>query len=165
MRFVKVFLVLFLLAPQAKADWFSTLVGYSCDTANDQLIVYYKGAYNEAGEAMLKQKGENEWDPWLLIETDKDGEVIRSTKTIERTCALTHGNYEIRLGPSPGNSKVTGLCGAHMGAWVEVVRGTHLVVPRRGMNTDCNQSEPVTTKITISPELVITTIPASKFYQ
>jgi hypothetical protein len=140
-------------------------VGYSCDTANDQLIVYYKGAYNEAGEEMLKQKGENEWDPWSLIETDEDGEIIRSIKTIERTCALAHGSYQIRLGPSPGNSKVTGMCGAHMGAWVEVLRSSEVIVPKQGLGPDCDLKAPVTTKITISPKPVITTVPADDFYR
>jgi len=153
------------MAAQSRADEFYTLVGYNCDEDNDQLVVYYKGAYNEAGEKLIAHKSENEWTPWALTKSDKEGEFIVSEETIERECDLSHGEYHIRLGPSPGNIKLSGMCGASIGAWVEVLRRSEVVIPRREMDSDCDLKEPVTTKITISPLRVFTMMPAADFYR
>lgn len=158
-------IALVLVAVQSRADEFYTLVGYNCDEDNDQLVVYYKGAYNKAGKEMAAHKGENEWFPEALIKSDKDGEFIVSEETIERECDLSHGEYHIRLGPAPGNTRIAGMCGGWVGAWVEVLRRSEVVIPRRAMSSDCDLKDPVTTKITISPLRVFTTMPADDFYR
>src|SRR3954468_10473838 len=111
-----------LLASQARADQFSTLVGLKCNRQTDRLIIYYIGAYNEAADAMLTRKNSSEWNPALLFEPGKDDDHLGEMKTILRTCELSHGLYEIRIGPSPGNTNVQGECGVQFSAWVEIRR-------------------------------------------
>lgn len=158
-------MAMLLAAAQSKADEFYTLIGYKCDIEGDQLVLYFNGAYNDAGERMFKSKSENEWAPEQLVKSDKDGKYIVSTQTIERECDLSHGNYFVRLGPSPSNNNLAGMCGGHIGAWVEVMRGSEVFIPKRGMDSNCELTSPVTTKITISPKRVYTTMPADDFYQ
>src|SRR4026209_1738730 len=106
----------FLLVPlPANADSFYTLVRYECVPAKDQIIISHLGAYNEAGEAMVENKGENEWDPWKLVKIRDDGNrtEIVGVEEVKRTCTLSDGAYEISIRPSPGNYNVQGRCGAH----------------------------------------------------
>ena len=52
----------------AHADYFRTLVGYECDVAANKIILTYLGAYNEAGDSLVQNKTDDQWDPWSLIE-------------------------------------------------------------------------------------------------
>ena len=139
------------LALPAHADWFYRFVGYTCDQANDRLVIHYKGAYNDEGKAMREAKSGNEWEPDGLIVSMKEDDHIGTLKTISRTCRLKHANYRVRLGPTPGNYNIQGRCGANVTAWVEVLRGKALILPRYELEGDCHDSSaPVTTEIVLT---------------
>lgn len=137
-----------LLCSSAHADWFYRFVGYTCDTRRDQLVVHHRGASNEVGEAMRAERRINEWEPDSLIATMKDDDHIGTLKTVRRTCKLKHATYSIRIGPTPGNYNIQGRCGAVVTAWVQVKRGSRLVLPRHELEGDCHDTESlVTTEI------------------
>jgi hypothetical protein len=123
------------------------MVSYTCDQRHDQVVIDFIGAYNEEGEAMLKNMGPNTWDPWKLVSFDKSGDHIVKIKTIKRSCSLSDGQYSIEIGPSPGNTNVQGECGANMGAWAKVIRGTkELVYKEMGA---CRMNEEVVKRIVV----------------
>lgn len=144
-------LILVLSASHARADWFYRFVGFTCDRANDQLIVYYKGAYNEAGEGMREAKRKNEWEPDSFIASMKDDDHIGKLTTVTKRCRLKHGNYNVRFGATPGNFNIQGRCGANISAWVEVRKNGKTILPHYELEGDCHDmSAPVTTKIVFS---------------
>ncbi len=151
MHKISVLLPLLCLALPAHADWFYRFVGYTCDQAKDNLVIYYKGAYNDEGKAMREAKSANEWEPDSLIASMKDDDHIGTLKTISRICELKHAKYQIRIGPTPGNYNIQGMCGANITAWVEVRKNKALVLPRHELEGDCHDSStPVTTEILFS---------------
>ncbi|PKN25434.1 MAG: hypothetical protein CVU64_19910 [Deltaproteobacteria bacterium HGW-Deltaproteobacteria-21] len=154
----------------AYADFFYKLVGYECDEKADAVILTYKGALNEAGKEMMKNKGTRQWDPWKLIIRDtKKRDWIGSHKTVDGQCKLSDGTYEITIGPLPGNDNLQGKCGGFMSAWAEVRRGSEIVLPRHMFEFgDCHVAEPVTTEIIIEAggkEPIIKKIPWDEFYE
>ena len=150
-----------------RADEFHTLIGYVCDTKNDQLVITYDGAYNEEGQAMDEKKRDTQYDPWSLIKTDDDGNVI-SQKTISATCTLSDGVYKIALSPAPGNSNV----GRHCGAWISA---TALVTKNGkkmydgGFDNSCfDPQDTIITRVTIKSKVQkpeITTVKHDDFYK
>lgn len=150
-----VLVLLLTAAPTASADWFYRLVGYTCDDAKDQLVVYYVGAYNEKGVAMREAEGPNAWDPSEFIASMKEYDHIGQLRTIDRTCKLKHGSYQIRFGATPGNYNIQGRCGAVVAAWVEVRRENKIVLPRYELGGDCqDMAAPVTTQIVFTVDEV-----------
>jgi len=138
----------------AHADSFYRLVGYDCDQKSDRLVISYKGAYNEAGQSMLEEKLSTEWAPESLIASMKDDDHIGELKIIKATCKLKHFTYQLRIGPTPGNFNIQGKCGAVVTAWVEVLKGGKVVLPRYELEGACHTSEvPVTTEIVFFPRL------------
>ena len=82
-------LSLFVCAPHpAHADWFYSFVGIECDVQNDRLVVRYKGAYDEAGKALLNRSDRNQWEPDSLVEWN--GDRLKKTRTVARCCKLPH---------------------------------------------------------------------------
>src|SRR4051812_30769156 len=81
-------LLLACFASTAHADWFHRLVGYTCDPARNRLVIHYRGAWNEKGEAMVNEKGRNDWIPGMLIASMRDDDHIGSLATIRRKCRL-----------------------------------------------------------------------------
>ena len=153
----------------AHADYFHALVGIKCNAQTDRLVVYYIGAYNEEGEALIARKNENEWTPGELIASMEDDDHIGELKTIVRTCELSHGKYEILIGPSPGNMNIQGQCGAQLSAWVEITRYGNVLVPRRGFEPWCHDLDgEVLTRVTIhsiSKTPRFTTIKYNEFFR
>lgn len=137
----------------AHADAFFKLVGYQCDAKEDRLTLTYDAAANGAGQRMLESKADRQWDPWLLIDM-ADESLIRSMRTVQGSCALSDGVYDIELGPVPGNMNTVGRCGAWISAWAEVRQGTHVVYPRTDFESgvDCFYANGViTTRVEIAP--------------
>ncbi|WP_457437655.1 hypothetical protein [Pseudomonas sp. TE3786] len=152
----------------AQADWFYTLMGYECDSANDQLIVYYKGAYNEEGSAMTTAKTKNEWEPDDFIQSMKDESHIGTLKTVKRVCHLRSGDLSAEFGAIPGNSDIEGMCGGVIVGWVEVKRGKAIVLKKLALEDPCQSgSSEVTTRIVFKgkAEPAFTKISAHKFYR
>lgn len=169
MRTILIIIAILFSATAAYADWFYKLVGYSCDTKANTITITYQGAYNEAGEAMIKTKGPQQWDPGELIESMKDVDHIGSLKTIKRKCKLRDGVYTITIGPVPGNTNIQGECGSWTTAWAEVRRGSKVILPHRNFEAWCDDSQtPVITKIIIkagNDKPIIKTIPWNDFYK
>ena len=159
--------LLLLAATPARADSFYVLFGYTCELAQDRVAVHFRGAYNEAGEAMMAAKKRNEWEPWSLMVMKDDGDHVKSLKTIRRVCKLKSGTYHVSMGPKPGNWNIQGRCGASISAWAEIRRGRTVVLPQHAMEDDCHSKNPITTRIEISGgrEPVITTMEKEAFYK
>jgi hypothetical protein len=168
MRFA-VLLALVGYGTSAHADYFHTLVGIKCNTQTDRLIVYYVGAYNEEGEALIARKNGNEWTPGELIVSMQDDDHIGELKTIVRSCELSQGEYEIHIGPSPGNMNIQGQCGAQLSAWVEIRLYGEVLVPRRDFEPWCHDLDgEVLTRVTIdsvSKNPRFTTIKYDEFFR
>jgi len=143
-------LAVLLFARSASADVFYKLVGYQCDRENDRIVISYRGAYNEDGEAMVQSKGPDEWQPESLIKSMRDRDHIGELETIHRTCKLKDGVYTVSLGTSPGNFNIQGRCGAHFSAWVEIMRDQQKVVPHLELEADCHDvTAPVITQVVV----------------
>jgi len=158
-----------MLSTSVHADWFHKLVGYKCDTKRDVIILTYVGAYNEAGEDMIKTKNSQQWDPWSLIETMRDDDHIGTLKTVQGQCNLKSGRYIILIGPTPGNANIQGRCGAHIAAWASVRRGTMVVLPPYEFEGDCHDIEkPITTELVVqagAKKPLVKTLSWNEFYQ
>ena len=161
-------LLLFIASMSLHADNFYVLVGYTCDNKNDQLLLTYDGAYNEDGEAMLKNKRKTQWDPWTLV-TIKDDDYIGHLKTVHGKCRLSDGTYDIVISPSPGNFNVQGRCGAWMTAGAIVKKGKRTIYSISRFDSDCHDMDsPITTKVTIRvghAEPEVSTIKWENFYK
>ncbi|MBN1473376.1 MAG: hypothetical protein JW914_02060 [Syntrophaceae bacterium] len=163
-----IFFIMFSISV-ANADTFYKLVGYKCNKISNSITISYLGAYNEAGEEMMKNKGPQQWDPWELIATMKDEDHIGSLKTIKRNCILNDGTYTITIGPSPGSLNIQGACGGWIRAWAEVKRDSKVILPQYYFEAWCSDTQtPVTTAITIKAgknKPIIKTIPWDEFYK
>lgn len=167
---MKIVIAFFILASStcAYADAFYVLVGYICDKKNDQLLLTYDGAYNEAGEEMVASKRPTQWDPWRLV-IAKDDDHIGSLIPIRRICRLSDGIYQVTILPSPGNFNVQGRCGAWMTASAEVKKARKLVHRVHRFESDCHDMDtPITTRVTIKPIVEkpeVTTVSWEEFYK
>jgi hypothetical protein len=144
------------------------LVGYECDVAANKIILTYLGAYNEAGDSLVQNKTDDQWDPWSLIEM-KDDENIGSLKSIERTCGLKDGAFKVTIRPTPGNMNVMGRCGATITASLEIEYAGKIVYHLGGFQEDCHSSygQPIITKVIFDPDSSKPTIvetPYDEFY-
>jgi hypothetical protein len=144
-------LLVFVLFPnQARADWFHTMVRFECLRSENKIVITHLGAYNEAGEAMLKNKKSNEWDPWQLVKArdDKDGTRIIGIQKVKKTCRLSDGTYIVVIRPVPGNYNIQGSCGAHMSSGVSISRGKKKIFDS-DFEGDCHDMSPITTEVTV----------------
>jgi hypothetical protein len=169
MKYILIILLFVLSMTPAYADSFYKLVGYKCDENLNALFLTYVGAYNEAGEDMVRNKGPQQWDPDSLIATMKDDDHIGTLKTVHGQCKLKDGVYKITIGPSPGNFNIQGRCGAFMSAWAEVRHGSEVILSRYEFEADCHDTKtPITTEIIIkagSNKPIIKTVPWGDFYK
>lgn len=92
-----------------RADEFYAVVPYTCDPSHDRLTIKHFGAYNEDGEALLKEHAgpENLFRP--AGPEDTAGEDWR----VVRRCKLSAGVIEIEMTPGiKMSSDGNGECGA-----------------------------------------------------
>ena len=153
----------------ASADWFHKVVRYRCEPQMNRLLVTYEGAYNEAGEQLIQDKGPNAWDPWKLLRTDKKKERIIGTKTINRRCALIDGTYGVSISGIHQNANPAGHCGAHVTAEL-VIRKAQSKVYATAFEGGCDDifSSKVITKVVVianaqSPQ--VTDVLGNDFYK
>ena len=78
------------------------------------MIVKYEGAYDEAGEERLRNKGPNAWDPWDLLRTDEKNERITGAKSVRRQGKLGDSRYDVTITSVYGNSIPSQHCGVHV---------------------------------------------------
>ena len=144
-------LVFLSLAIPAFADEFYTLVSYQCDKDNGRVVISYKGAYNEAGQALVGNKGPDAWEPDKLIKSMKDENHIGELTTIEKTCHLSDGDYTVSIGACPGNFNVAGMCGGQISAWVSITHGSKILLPQICFESpQCHDlDEPIITQVIV----------------
>lgn len=169
---MKIFLAAILcITPMlAHADQFYVLVGYTCDTRNDRILLTYDGAYNEDGQAMVAKKTKNQWEPWSLVTGTDDGDHIKSLKTVRGSCRLSDGIYQVEITPSPGNFNIQGRCGAWMTASAKVKKQHKIIYSVPRFENDCHDMDtPVITKIIIEAgkpaPAQVTTVKWDDFYK
>jgi hypothetical protein len=106
-------LLLLVLCGSANADSFYTVVGFQCDQTKDALVLTYEGAYDFAGEELVRHKKPNQWDLWTLYE---------KRQTVQQQCSLSDGQYELSI-----SIYSRGSCYDCFGIWVKVIHGSKLV--------------------------------------
>lgn len=157
-----------LLPAPARADWFRTLVRYECDTAANALTVTYAGAYNEEGDTMIAQAGDDAWDPWSLLEIrdDEQGTRVERIKRVSRTCDLGTASYRVTLSGKPGNMDLIKRCGLAASAHVLVEQGGATVFDS-SLEGDCHDGQPIITRIEIVPGVAprVTRTPRDAFHR
>jgi hypothetical protein len=167
MRRALLVLVSGLLPLVAHADSFTHLVGYQCDARRNELVVTYRGAWNEAGEAMLAAKTATEWDP-LNLATAIDDDHYGPSRVVEARCILRKAVYRVRLGASPQNTRMDVRCGLEIGAWVEVATGRDRTPFRHEFARSCDSDDLVVTRLVFRPgvhEPVTTSVEHDEFFK
>jgi hypothetical protein len=167
MRRVLFVLASILLPPAAHADSFTHLAGYQCDVRRDELVVTYRGAWNEDGVAMLSTKAATEWNP-LDLATVVDDDHYGPSKVVEAQCVLRKAVYRIRLGAFPQNSRMDARCGLDIGAWVEVATGHESPLFRHEFARFCDSDDAVVTRFVFRPgvrEPVATSVAHGQFFK
>ena len=161
-----ILLTLLCICAGAKADVFYTLVGFTCDSSGDRLVIYYRGGWNEPGDRLTTPRTKTEWRPGDLVNVDDDGNVT-PTKPVDASCNLTSGRYRIRITAKPGNSNVGRRCGAQFADWLEVWRDGEIVLPRTATEGDCFEADPAVTEIVFSNATApaIKRLPRADFYR
>jgi hypothetical protein len=108
---VKYFFCLFLLvlSESALAETIFTVVGFQCDQTKDILVLTYDGAYDYAGEELVRNKKSNQWDLWSLYD---------NRKTIQQRCRLSDGDYDLSI-----SIYSTGSCNECYGIWAKIMHG------------------------------------------
>ena len=134
----------------AHADTFDRLVGYRCDTRAGELVVTYRGAWNEDGEALLATKTSTEWDPVDLVRTIDEDHYGKS-KVVEARCVLRKVVYRIRLGANPQGGSMDKQCGLEIGGWVEVSGRRDAPAFRHDFVRLCEFRERVVTRLVFRP--------------
>jgi hypothetical protein len=108
-------LLLFLLSAPVSADQYNfyTVVGYQCNQARDMLELTYDGDYDIAGENLVRNKKQDQWDLWSL-HFDK--------KPVRKQCNLSDGKYELTI-----STYSTGTCYSCFGIWAKVTNGDKVI--------------------------------------
>jgi len=162
---------LFIAPFAAHADSFHMLVGYQCSPVKNQIQVYYKGAYNDAGEEMVAHKTKDEWNPWDLVTIQDDGKrtQIVGIETVNKMCKLRDGVYNVTIRPVPGNYNIQGNCGAFMSAGVRIKRAERTIIDTNFEGScQVNDLGPVITKVIVSAgsdSAAITKASQKEFYK
>ena len=153
----------------ALADEFHTLVRYSCDAKADQLVIEYHGAYNEAGEELMKSTGADAWSPGDLRGWPPSDPRFSAPKTIIRTCRLSDGDYVFRLKPVPEDFRnVTGRCGDWETGEVRVLKDGQNITDLQLDQSCYDPSAPVVTRVLIKPKQkapAITKVAGDEFFR
>lgn len=160
-------ILLVLTVRPASAEFFHRLVGYQCDSKNNQVVLTYRGAYGAAGEEMIRNKGPQDWDPWSLSKTDDQG-FFATRMTVRGQCDLKDGRYDIEFGPAPLDQNISGFCGANMSAWARVRKGLKVILDRQPFEVYCHPGDLVTTRIIIrsgGKEVIMKKMPRYQFMQ
>ena len=151
----------------AHADTFERLVGYRCDARAGELVVTYRGAWNEAGEALLGTKASTEWDPVDLIRT-VDDDHYGPSKVVDARCVLHETVYRIRLGANPQGGSMDRQCGLEIGGWVEVSAGSDAPAFHHDFTRLCEFRERVVTRLVFRPgvpEPASTSVASEEFFK
>ena len=111
--FCGLLLLVFSASVPADPTYIYTVAGFQCDPANDVLLLTYDGAYDLAGQNLVRDMKPDHWDLWTLY---------YSGKSIQKRCSLSDGDYELTL-----SLYNTGSCYDCYGFWAKVTNGGKLV--------------------------------------
>lgn len=160
--------IMALLPSSARADGFRTLVRYECDKAGNVLAITYAGAYNEDGDRMVAQEGDDAWDPWSLldIQDDEQGTRVSRIKSVSRTCDLGKASYRVTLSGKPGNMDILKRCGLAVSANV-LIEQDGTTVFDSALEGDCHDGQPIITRIEVAPGAAprVVRTPRDEFYR
>ena len=151
----------------AHADTFDRLVGYRCDARAGELVITYRGAWNEAGEALLATKTSTEWDPAGLLRA-ADDDRYGPSEVVQARCVLRKTVYRIRLGANPRGGSMDRQCGQEIGGWVEVSVRPVGPVFRHDFTRLCEFRERVVTRFVFRPgvpEPASTSVASEEFFK
>ena len=140
-------LVLLFFNSQLYADELYKLVKYKCNIEEDNISIDYVAAFNNEGRKLVDNKGDNDWDPWDLVEI-QDSRVV-AYKEIHRTCNLSDYSYNIVISGSTYNSNLLGMCAANVTASINISTNKSSIY--KGIfEGRCLTDQPVITNIVIS---------------
>ena len=156
-----------LLPLAVHADQAVRLVGYCCDTRANELVVTYRGAWNEAGDAMLAARTRTEWNPaTLVVQVDEDH--YGPSKVVRARCKLRAAVYRIAFSANRQGGRIDARCGWDIGAAVEVAGGADPAPFRRDLEPSCASDTPVVTRIVFRPgvrEPAVMTVAHDDFFE
>ena len=151
----------------AHADTFERLVGYRCDARAGELMVTYRGAWNDEGKALLATKTDTEWDPANLVRTIDDDHYGPSA-VVEARCVLHETAYRIRLGANPQAGSMDRQCGMEIGGWFEVSARPDSPVFHHDFTRLCEFRARVVTRLVFRPgvaEPTSTSVASEEFFK
>jgi hypothetical protein len=158
------------VALPACADWFHKVVRYRCDTKADLLVISYDGAYNEAGERLVRNKGPNDWIPSDLIKADRRKEVRTGSRTISKQCRLSNGVYLVEMTGRYSNAHPAQYCGGFETVALVIRKDKTMLFNQAFEEGGCGSDSEldVVTEVSISPSSLtpaIRTVRNDDFYK
>jgi hypothetical protein len=161
MRRAIVLLALGLASSSASADAWYNVALFTCNAEKSNLEIRHFGAYNEAGEALLKVHAGSD----NLFRAVGAKDIGGSDWRTFRNCTLNGIAYQIETQPLKTGISATGECGAWNSARVRITsNGKELA--NVILEEWCSSSE-VVSRIAITgdpPTVVINRISADKYY-
>ncbi len=152
----------------AQADQFYLIASLNCNTPKSELVVSFRGLWNEAGEvAIAAAQDSKEIDPRKLVAFNQDsaGKYAIRTVTLNKACLLDGRDYIVEFSPLMASGfHPEGFCAARIGAKA-VVLLNGVAVAMAGVDA-CTEVGMVTRSITLVPgrEPQYEKIPARQFY-
>ncbi len=165
-RYLALLLLISISAP-VSADQFYLTAGAECNQSKSELVVWFRGAFNEAGETAIANLGKDGLDPRKLVSFTQhaDGKYSIDTKTQTRICVLGKSKYTVNISPLMApRFHPEGFCATRIGAKA-TVRLNKKIVVSDGVDA-CTETGRVTTKIIVKPNQVpvYEKVSAAKFY-
>lgn len=151
----------------AVADQFYLTAHMECNSSKPELVVSFRGSWNEKGEAIIANLGPKEVDPRKLIAISQDraGKYSISTKVDSKVCRMGRQDHTVEFSPflAP-RFQPEGHCAKRIGAKAVVkLQGKALATASIDA---CTEEGNVTKSISLSPERkpVYDEVNAKQFY-
>lgn len=146
------FLLFALLCNSAMADQFYVIADYDCNQDKGELVIRFRGLWNEEGEKALANLGNSSWDPRKLIsfERSKDGRYSVTKKEVSRVCGIGGNKFDVVISPmlAPGFDP-EGWCATRVGVQTTISQNGS-VIANDGVDA-CTERGMVTKGIVIKP--------------
>ncbi|MBI2745074.1 MAG: hypothetical protein HYX45_05775 [Burkholderiales bacterium] len=134
----------------AQADQFYLIASLNCNTPKSELVVSFRGFWNEAGEAAIASQSSEEFDPRKLVafHRDSSGKYSIRTETVNKSCLLDGKDYIVEFSPLMATGfHPEGFCAARIGAKA-VILSNGVTVAMAGVDA-CAEEGMVTRTITL----------------
>jgi hypothetical protein len=137
----------------ANADQFYLTTNLSCNSSKPELVVSFRGLWNEAGEKAIANLGPNEVDPRKLVifSQDNAGKYVINARRETKVCRMNGQDYEGEFSPLMAKRfHPEGFCVTRIGAKVSIrLRGR--VAATAGVDA-CTEEGMITKAITLTPK-------------